>query len=994
MKEKLAAATITFSLIANSLFIGAAGHMPNNTAESESCEKASQTFSSQLVKETSSQTLSQPAENSEIPHSGLTLDEPEVLEEYDSLEVSPGESDDEESETGEDFLQNIVIVWETADGTVLSSAPADSIQQSQLGQTALTVSEYLAVTNSSDLPITQTGPTIYEEASLDFDNSGNVSIRFRSSVLKEQRNASVEYGFLVARTAVLEQNNAELTFDLASSLYISSAAYRPSEGIDIISSQDETSVYFTALLTGLTPTNYVSYLTVRPYIIYSIDGDNVVVYGDAYSDSIYRTAKRISEAGGEDFTEEVANIIDLADSFVDYDNAYYWQNFEQPVQRAVSSDPDVDVLLVAPMTSGYYTFSCTGDCEFELALINEADQTNFIGTNIDGETVYLLEKYKGYYIIVRGEQNSEYCITANSVIPEAVIWDFSMNSEGFFFGHDASAGSASLSNLVVSINKSESSANFSQKAYTKKNSVNLDILDFSKVIVRLKNTTDAASIQGYFELDKDYEGDGESEWYQPSLLMPANMTEYEDIVFDLTLQYGMLKSFMLGFGEGGQVLSGEIYIDSISFIPMPETLSWDFNTDNDNEGWTSNDRVGVKEVSDGIFTVQMLGKENWTDGAIYSPDNSGVSTELYDKLQIRLKNNTAATQIDVYYTTYNEGHDTFNAGRCMQSEITAYGDDFVEYTFDMKSELSWNGIFKRFMIALPDAEGTVEIDYIRLSKFDMEYQDVVWDFEDNTLEGFTTSTNGASSSQHYLSVDNGILEIERVSSGNGGVFTPKNLKLLTEEYRYLVLGVKSASTTSEFRVYFDTSDTDYKENDDENKIAYTASVSIEESNVFKEYVIDLAAVPDGWTSAYTGVLDNLMFSLRNSGSFEFDYIKLSTSNQQQSVSESEILIDVEEGRTHLVLISTSEVVLDAESIYTITYDDSLLSLEDACAFTFEKELQQGEIGEAGITIISVEPGKLRFKTIGSDNKYITGPINSLRFSGIDSGETFVSISIE
>ena len=51
-----------------------------------------------------------------------------------------------------------------------------------------------------------------------------------------------------------------------------------------------------------------------------------------------------------------------------------------------------------------------------------------------------------------------------------------------------------------------------------------------------------------------------------------------------------------------------------------------------------------------------------------------------------------------------------------------------------------------------------------------------------------------------------------------------------------------------------------------------------------------------------------MFSLRDSGSFEFDYIKLSTSNQQQSVSESEILIDVEEGRTHRVLISTSEVV--------------------------------------------------------------------------------------
>ena len=72
----------------------------------------------------------------------------------------------------------------------------------------------------------------------------------------------------------------------------------------------------------------------------------------------------------------------------------------------------------------------------------------------------------------------------------------------------------------------------------------------------------------------------------------------------------------------------------------------------------------------------------------------------------------------------------------------------------------------------------------------------------------------------------------------------------------------------------------------------------------------------------------------------------------------------------------------------------MLTLEDACAFTIEKELQQGEIGEAGITIISVEPGKLRFKTIGSDNKYITGPINSLRFSGIDSGETFVSISIE
>ena len=914
----------------------------------------------------------------DISPKGFHFELPESFgEQADLTETETNALKDETDASEDDFLQNIVIEWENENsGTDISSEEvlSDELQTAQ---------------NDFDTNETQSGtqvqPTTIPGASLKLETNGNVSLRFRASIAGAGRVIVSEYGFLIARTSVLDSLNHALDFELPSSKYIKGIAYSAESGIDHTYRIDEDGNFvFIATCTNIPLKNHVDYLTARPYAIYKTDDVETVLYGESYSDSIYRTAKRGIQI---EYSDIFQTVIDNAER-----NTALFLNANEiavgeTVQRTTQSNPDIDLLKFTPTSSRYYTFTLTSEKNLFYEIADAAGSLLSPVTKDETDHFYL-EKSNVYYIRIRGERDSAYTACMTGSLDESVIWDFENDAEGFYFGQDASNGGVSNGILTVAINKTAASADFSNKAYMSKGGLNLDLLKYSKIIVRLKNATSADQMQWYFNIDRDYDGAGNASWHQPIASLPANMSDYQNIEFDLTYRQGALKNLMLGFGAGGEELVGNIYIDSISFIPMPEVLNWNF------DNWTANERIGSAVVTDDGYTLNLLGQENMLDPAVYSPEaNIGISTELYNKVQVGIRNYSDATQMDWYFSTSADVGTEFNTLRRSIVSITPNEPNLKVYTFDLVAEENWKEIFHRMMLAF-HGTGEVKIAFIRFAKFEGEYPDIIWNFDDNTTQGFTASDNGTGVFQHQISAINGALAITRVSEGNGGVFTPLNLKLPTEKYKYLVIGVNSASADSELKVYFDTTATYYAENDTVNAVINTKSIQIKKSDTYREYVVDLSEVEDGWSTNYVGVLNQLMFSLKSNGTFIFDFIKLSNDNTIMIPSENTITFNTSEGKIHPIVVFSNQTPISANTVYIINYDRNALEIDDLCAFTFAKETTRGMIAGTSLEVISVSPGEIQFKINSPENKIITGVLDCIIFKGLMVTSTTVSINRE
>ena len=557
---------------------------------------------------------------------------------------------------------------------------------------------------------------------------------------------------------------------------------------------------------------------------------------------------------------------------------------------------------------------------------------------------------------------------------DAIIWDFSTGTDNFECGGGAAA-SAENGMLNISINRSPSRL----KAYTQKRNISLDLFDYSRLVIRLKNTTETTKLSGTVGIDLEY--DGSSINYALDSEMSANMSEFQNIVFDFATRYGNVSSIKFSFGQTMESLSGNVYIDSIAILPMPEVLGWEFNETTEN--WSCTEQVESAVIDEGSLVLDTLGTAPGLAPAIISPGTSAYDFDKYNKLTISLKNETNSNNMQVYFSTLASSHNTFNENKKITVAIEPNSSEYIEYSILFADHNLFTDSLKDIMISFPE-EGTVSVDYIRLSKQEIVYADVVWEF-DNDLEGFYSNNE-----RHTLSVDNGKMTIETQTAEWGAFLTPAALNLPTSEYRYLVLGVNSASSSSDFQVYFATDimnpyngiNYDYSENDHLNKVIYKQVVQIEKSDTFKEYVIDLTDVWEGYTTGYTGNLKQLMLALTEPGVFEIDYIKLSTGTKCKDFG-----ISVTSDYEYKFLITKNNSYTIGR--YTLNYDPDVLELIDACAFTYPFETGIGNVEGTDITIISVSDGTIIFSV---SDKTAAGTINCLKFNSLRNADSEISIT--
>ncbi len=146
-------------------------------------------------------------------------------------------------------------------------------------------------------------PTTSTENSIRTDSYHG--IRFKASVLTQQREVAEEYGFIVTRASILDTLDLEYTglnFNMPEKTFASGAAYNKAEGIDFKYDVTAEEIFFTGVFVGVpaTKANYTEEIVARPYIKYA---DGKYYYGAPHGRTILSVAEAIRDAGYPDMSE-------------------------------------------------------------------------------------------------------------------------------------------------------------------------------------------------------------------------------------------------------------------------------------------------------------------------------------------------------------------------------------------------------------------------------------------------------------------------------------------------------------------------------------------------------------------------------------------------------------------------------------------------------------------------------------------------------------------
>ena len=156
-------------------------------------------------------------------------------------------------------------------------------------------------------------------------NGENNGIRFKSAIKPSVKANLDEFGFLATREALLPYADAEkttrnynyLTFNhkvngADANYYVQGIAYDADGGIDKENGNNtDGSTVYTAVLSGIPMENKNEKMVVRSYAKYTVNGKEMVVYGNTNAASLYETAVAIKEAGGTAYTNNKTYIDEI-----------------------------------------------------------------------------------------------------------------------------------------------------------------------------------------------------------------------------------------------------------------------------------------------------------------------------------------------------------------------------------------------------------------------------------------------------------------------------------------------------------------------------------------------------------------------------------------------------------------------------------------------------------------------------------------------------------
>lgn len=236
--------------------------------------------------------------------------------------------------------------------------------------------------------------------------------------------------------------------------------------------------------------------------------------------------------------------------------------------------------------------------------------------------------------------------------------------------------------------------------------LDIDITNNKKIKIRLKNSTSGTTASLYFITDSNLSWD---ESKKMSFQVIANDSNYREYILDMTnvsSWTGRLKR--LKFKPANA--TGEISIDYIRITNEVVTRFWEFNSNNNLEGWTQSYQVANKIVADGKYTADSTG----LDPQIFSSDFLDINTAVNKIIRIKMKNSTSGPGARLYFIT--DSDTVWNEAKSKYSALIVNDPGYTEYVFDMSNVPGWNGTLRRLRFDPTNAAGQFSIDYIRIYK--------------------------------------------------------------------------------------------------------------------------------------------------------------------------------------------------------------------------------------------------------------------------------------
>lgn len=143
----------------------------------------------------------------------------------------------------------------------------------------------------------------------------------------------------------------------------------------------------------------------------------------------------------------------------------------------------------------------------------------------------------------------------------------------------------------------------------------------------------------------------------------------------------------------------------------PEIIKqWEFDTAGSTEGWTLNSQLGGT-VSGGSLALTSSGNDPY----LLSPDNLAIADSLtYRNIRIRLKNDSPYTKSQLFFTT--SGDPSWTSQKSVTFTLTAQDGQYNEYVINMGQNTNWNGVIRRLRFDPIIGQGTVHVDWIRVTQ--------------------------------------------------------------------------------------------------------------------------------------------------------------------------------------------------------------------------------------------------------------------------------------
>ncbi|MFE5321563.1 OmpL47-type beta-barrel domain-containing protein [Paenibacillus sp. NPDC056579] len=303
--------------------------------------------------------------------------------------------------------------------------------------------------------------------------------------------------------------------------------------------------------------------------------------------------------------------------------------------------------------------------------------------------------------------------------------------------------------------------------------------------------------------------------------------------------------------------------------PSLQPMIWDFYMnstiphspglpDYNFEGWNSFENLSVS-TSDRALQLNVTG----ANGSFLSEDNLSLDALNYKSFKIKLKNNTAANEMLVYFMTDADP----NWQAVNVANVTLQPNDAIyrEYVVDFSSYESWTGHIKQFKIypANNASTGTISIDQMGVYP-DSAPSDILFKFSNDAqgFNDFTNSTNRLFDSSVTTSLNatsslvNSALNVA-VTGIDPSFKSPDNLALATAYFKYIKIKMRNGTSASTAKIYFTTTaDTTW------NASKSASFTIIPNDPNLTEYLVDMSAV-----SLWIGSIKQLQFNLTTEASY-------------------------------------------------------------------------------------------------------------------------------